>query len=279
MAILLSPVLMNPKQPEFVLSTSNYTKKYYMKHNIAHFYQFTAEAHSMGVIPDACIDILFSKKNGYIVSRIAGTRFEKGDAFTDINSEYFGVRFMPGYNPFSQVIKLSELVNSEELFDSIINHYGRSEAFLEKLFFSENLDDKIAVFMDFFLSNTQSFMEDQHSLTYAIRHKILASNGDIRLSQLSDYTGYSERYLNKKIHEDFGMNPKNLIRFIRFQQSVNHLVETMDDFKGMNAALESGFYDQSHYIKEFKKLSGHTPTSYIENLNNHSYSQKLHVIK
>lgn len=278
MANYYSPVLMNPKQPEFVLSTTNYTKRYFMKYNIAHFYQFTAEAHSMGVIPDACIDILFSRKNGYIVSRIAGTRFEKGDAFTDIHSEYFGVRFMPGYNPFSNVIKLSELVNSEELFDSIINHYCKSEAFLERLFFSESLDDKIAVFMDFYLSNTQCFMEDPHSLSYAIRNRILQTNGDIRLSQLSDYTGYSERYLNKKIHEDFGMNPKNLIRFIRFQQSINHLVATMDDFKGMTAAQENGFYDQSHYIKEFKLLSGHTPTSYIENLTSHSYSTILHVL-
>lgn len=49
---------LNPKQPEFVLATSTYSKKCLMNYNISHFYTFTAEADKMGVIPDACIDIL-----------------------------------------------------------------------------------------------------------------------------------------------------------------------------------------------------------------------------
>lgn len=269
---------LNPKQPEFVLATSNYMKKYFMKYNIAHFYQFTAESNSMGVIPDACIDILFEKKNGKIISRIAGTRFEKGEALTELNSEYFGVRFMPGYNPFSKHIKLSELANNEEIFDTIITSYDEKERLLEDMFFANSFEDKINVFLNYYTKHSVRTTEDKNSLQFILRDKIIQSNGDIKLSDLSSYTGYSERYLNKKIHEEFGMNPKSLIRFIRFQKSVSSLIETIDCVSCIDTGLESGYYDQSHFIKEFKKLSGSTPSNYIENLLRHSYDKKLHVL-
>lgn len=268
---------LNPKQPEFVLATSDYRKKYIMKSNIAHFYQFTAESTSMGVIPDACIDILFEKKDGKLITRIAGSRFEKGNAATEINSEYFGLRFMPGINPVSDNMKLSELVNNEECFDEMITSNDEKERLLENMYFAETFEEKISVFMNYYGKQCERETENKNSLTYFLRTKIMQANGDLKLADLCNLTGYSARYLNKKIHEDFGMNPKSLIRFIRFQKSVSTLIDTINDLNCLDTALDTGFYDQSHFIKEFKVLSGLTPTSYIENLLLHSYDKKLHI--
>lgn len=268
---------LNPKQPEFVLATSSYTKKYFMNYNIAHFYQFTAESDRMGVIPDACIDILFVKKDGKIMTRIAGTRFEKGEATTEKNGEYFGVRFMPGFNPASRKITLSELVDHEENFENMITLSDEKERLLESMYDTVSFEEKINIFLDFY-NNTCDCEEDKNSLKYVLRNEIIKSNGDIKLSELSILTGYSQRYLNKKVHEDFGMNPKSLIRFIRFQKSINDLIKTLNDVHCIDTALDSGYYDQSHFNKEFKQLSGLTPTHYIENLLLHSYDKKLHIL-
>lgn len=269
---------LNPKQPEFVLATSDYSKKYLMKYNLAHFYQFTAETDKMGVIPDACVDILFWKKDGKMKTKIAGTFLEKGVTDTDLKCEYFGVRFLPGINPVNGIVKLGELVNNEENFEDMITSYEDKEVLLENMYFSNSFEDKIQVFMNYYVKQYDKQVEDNYSLKSVLRNEIIKSSGNLKLTDLSAYTGYSERYLNTKIHEDFGMNPKSLIRFIRFQKSVSNLISTIHSVNSTDTALESGYYDQSHFIKEFIKFSGLTPVGYIDNLLRNSYDKKLHVI-
>jgi len=268
---------LNPKQPEFVLATSNYTKKIVMQYNIAHFYQFTAESNKLSVIPDACIDILFWKKDGKLFTKLAGTFLEKGESEADINSEYFGVRFLPGFNPAENYLSLSEIVNCEWDFDHLIAVDQRDQL-LENMFFAQTFDEKISIFMNYYLTPAHIQAEDPHSLKVYLRNEIIKSNGNIKLYDLSKMTGYSERYLNTRVHEDFGMNPKNLIRFIRFQKAIGNLTDTIGYTRCINAALDSGYFDQSHFINEFKKFSGTTPTSYIDHLLYNSYNTKLHVI-
>ncbi|MHB8065751.1 MAG: helix-turn-helix domain-containing protein [Ruminiclostridium sp.] len=270
---------LNPKQPEFVLATSDYSKKYCMKYNISHFYHFTAETDKMGVIPDACIDILFWKKDGKVKTKIAGTFLQKGETTVDLKCEYFGVRFLPGVNPVSDIIKLCELVNNEENFEAMITTYDDRERLLEHMYFANSFEDKIQAFMHYYVKHCEDKqIENKNSFKNVIRNQILTSNGSLKLAHLSEYTGYSERYVNQKIHEEFGMNPKNLIRFIRFQKSVSNLINSIYSVNCTDTALEAGYYDQSHFIKEFIKLSGLTPTGYIKNLLGNSYDMKLHVI-
>lgn len=161
---------LNPKQPEFVLASTSYTKKFLLDCNIAHFYQFTAESDKMGVIPDACIDILFLKKDGKVSTRIAGTRFEKGEAFTQRNGEYFGVRFMPGFNPVANIIQLSELVNHEETFEDMITLKDEKERLLENMFEANTFDEKINIFMKFYKNVCLNKLDDNNNLKYFLRN-------------------------------------------------------------------------------------------------------------
>ncbi|MDF2656541.1 MAG: DNA-binding protein AraC-type [Bacillota bacterium] len=267
-----------PKQPEFVLSTSKYTKKLYMQYGISHFYQFTSEATKMGVIPDACIDILFCKKDGRLESRIAGSRLSKGEVDNDLNCEYFGVRFMPGVNPAKETVALHEIVNSEMNFKDMIPSCNEKDQLLEQLYLADTFEERIGAFMNYYRQHYNDPLEDTHSLKYFLQTEIIKANGDMKISELSALSGYSERYLNKKIHEDFGLNPNHLIRFIRFQKAVGNLTSTLDHLSGVDTALESGYYDQSHFIKDFRKFSGETPMRYIHNLQCHSYGKKLYII-
>ena len=269
---------LSPRQPEFVLATTNYSKKCIMKYNLSHFYQFTAESDHMGVIPDACIDMLFWEKDGVMKAKAAGTLLEKGTAKTELNCQYFGVRFLPGVNPVAGNVKLNELVNNEISLEDMLTSSGEREGLLERMYEAGSFHEKTEVFLEFYLKYFYNHGEDKNSLKYVIHQQILNSDGSLKLSELSSYTGYSERYLNQKIHEDFGMKPKNLIRFIRFQKSVSRLVETIHCANGADAALASGYYDQSHFIKEFVKMSGFTPSAYVDTLLGNAYDKKLHVI-
>lgn len=74
------------------------------------------------------------------------------------------------------------------------------------------------------------------------------------------------------------MNPKNLIKIIRFQKTISNLIETINDISCIDTALEFGYYDQSHFNKDFKKFTGLTPVNYVDNLLCNSYNKKLHIL-
>ena len=66
----------------------------------------------------------------------------------------------------------------------------------------------------------------------------------------------------KRIFADYiGANPKDYLRVVRFQKAL-HTMNIQSDISLTKLAYECGFYDQSHFIKEFKQFSGYTPTEY-----------------
>jgi AraC-like DNA-binding protein len=273
-----NPLLtLKPKQPEFVLATSDYKKRVLMQYNLAHFYQFHAEAPEMGVIPDACIDIIFCKKDERISARIAGSTLAKSTATTELHGEYFGIRFMPGVNPLSHQIKLSELVAKEENFEDLLPSQEEKERLFDGLFYAKSFEEKIKVFMDYYVNHYVLQTNTESVLKSIIKEQIHVSGGTLKLADLSLFTGYSERYLNKKINEDFGLNPKTLIKIVRFQKAIDTLTNDITRLNCLDTAIDSGYYDQSHFNRDFKKFTGLSPTEYIQNLLGNCYNKRLHI--
>ncbi|MDR1678380.1 MAG: helix-turn-helix domain-containing protein [Prevotellaceae bacterium] len=67
----------------------------------------------------------------------------------------------------------------------------------------------------------------------------------------------------KRIFAEYvGANPKDYLRVVRFQKAL-HILQLQPTISLTQLAYECGYYDQSHLIKEFKTLSGYTPTAYL----------------
>jgi AraC-like DNA-binding protein len=73
--------------------------------------------------------------------------------------------------------------------------------------------------------------------------------------------GLSTRQLHRQYRSRFGISPKTYFSILRFIQAKN-LLSTCPDMELSEIALESNYYDQAHFIKEFKRFSGFTPSSY-----------------
>ena len=58
-----------------------------------------------------------------------------------------------------------------------------------------------------------------------------------------------------------GANPKDYLRIVRFQKAL-HCLQMQPHGSLAQLAYECGYYDQPHFIKEFKQFSGYTPTEY-----------------
>ncbi|MBL8183270.1 MAG: helix-turn-helix transcriptional regulator, partial [Blastocatellia bacterium] len=58
-----------------------------------------------------------------------------------------------------------------------------------------------------------------------------------------------------------GVTPKSCLRIMRFQQTVA-TIDAASNPDWSEIALAAGFYDQSHFIRDFKHFSGFTPDDY-----------------
>lgn len=84
------------------------------------------------------------------------------------------------------------------------------------------------------------------------------------LRALSHKTGYSERWLQKKYREIFGLSFKQLQTNQRFLQTLSALNRSLDkpQVSLSELALAQGYFDQAHFIKEFRRFTGLTPSQY-----------------
>lgn len=80
-------------------------------------------------------------------------------------------------------------------------------------------------------------------------------NKAVTVKELSARLNLSTRYLNRVFHESFGIAPKRFLRIIRFHHALTQLQK-----EGLGiVALKNGYYDQSHFTREFKEMSCLSP--------------------
>ncbi len=99
--------------------------------------------------------------------------------------------------------------------------------------------------------------------------KIISSGGMASVRELAGTVNYSERHLNRIFCRHMGINIKTFSRIIR----LNHVLFKLNTTRcsPTEISAQSGFYDQSHFIQEFKALCGITPENYIKNMSDFSY--------
>jgi AraC-like DNA-binding protein len=90
---------------------------------------------------------------------------------------------------------------------------------------------------------------------------ILNAHGPIRLAALSRDMGHSERWLRARFTERLGVSPKTFASIVRFQSCFRALLRDKRGFL-QGGHYYNRYYDQAHFIKEFKRFMGHSPSRY-----------------
>ena len=87
------------------------------------------------------------------------------------------------------------------------------------------------------------------------------TKGEFRISELADYCEVSVRQLERGFRHVIGTSPKVFARTVRFQEAQQRLLFDPDaDLTSL--AYECGYFDQAHFIKDFKAFVDKTPTEY-----------------
>ena len=93
-------------------------------------------------------------------------------------------------------------------------------------------------------------------------NKILQSPHQITIKRLSDKVGFSQKHFIQMFKENVGLTPKAFLKILRFQKAIQE-IETCKKINWSGIAYETGYYDQAHFINDFKNFSGFTPQQYL----------------
>ncbi|HEV2480488.1 MAG TPA: DUF6597 domain-containing transcriptional factor [Puia sp.] len=96
--------------------------------------------------------------------------------------------------------------------------------------------------------------------------RITDTRGLTTVAQLEKETGYSARWLHRKFSEHLGTGAKNLAEIVRFKQFY-HAYSTGIPPEMLKQYIYQYYYDQSHFLRAFKRFTGTTPTELQNGLN------------
>ena len=98
---------------------------------------------------------------------------------------------------------------------------------------------------------------------------IMNYGGKVPIADISNDIGISNRYLERLFQKKLGISPKLFSSVIRFQQ-VFKFFEIPGPISLTGIAYRTGYYDQSHFNREFKRFAGISPHQYIQE--NHPFT-------
>jgi AraC-like DNA-binding protein len=99
--------------------------------------------------------------------------------------------------------------------------------------------------------------------TRAAVHRTLAARGRVGVRETSRWLGWSARRLERRFRAEVGVSPKVFARIVRLQEAVRELGNA-EAASGAHVAQACGYSDQTHFIRDFSDLTGHTPARHDE---------------
>ncbi|MDB5286778.1 MAG: hypothetical protein JWR05_1727 [Mucilaginibacter sp.] len=93
---------------------------------------------------------------------------------------------------------------------------------------------------------------------------IKGNSAENNLGYVAARHGITTRYLHRLIYQNTGLSPTFFNKINRFQYSLKLISKNQLPFTAIG--YESGYFDQSHFIRDFKSFTGLTPSDYLLNI-------------
>jgi len=170
-------------------------------------------------------------------------------------SDVVGIHFKPGgLRPFAG-LPMAELLNRHIPLSEL---WGTAaEELLERLSDAGTAEERF----DLLERLLPSFAGRPLERSSAIRYALTQLQEGRRVAELVERIGLSHGYLDRLFKNEIGLTPKRIGNLIRFQGTLGRM-ERGVDLDWAEVALACGYYDQSHWIKDFRRFSGLSPLQY-----------------
>lgn len=207
------------------------------------------------VVADGCIDIYFDlndPSDNYVMGFCRKyTEFPLENVF-----HYVGVRFLPTMFPQLFKVDASQLSNRYEKLETVV---PATAQFIANRFHQGMTPDMMAALFDqWFLGVLTDVSFDEDNRLYEAIGIILQQSGVLNVEADLD-TGISPRQLRRLFEFYIGDTPKVFSKVVRFQNILRAKPSTQS-LRNNKLFFDVGYYDQAHFIKEFRNFYGVTPS-------------------
>lgn len=219
---------------------------------------------------DACPELLFhysglfdelydnGKKEKSFTAGVHGQTHFTRKFYIDKGFGIFGVYLFP--HAITHIFGIPANVISNEMPD--LNDLLGSEANeLEFKIANARCHDQRRVIIEDFIAQKRSSITQEKLPVFRCIRTIIKNKGQTKVKQMAKDCFLSERQFERQFLKYSGFTPKMFSRIVRFQSAMTHYGKREKSLTEI--ALETGYYDQSHFIHDFKEFSGHLPSEYF----------------
>lgn len=133
------------------------------------------------------------------------------------------------------------------------------ESFADYLAEQKSNDQRIHLVENLLLSRLRTTSLDDRMIL-AIR-EIHGHQGMYKISELADKVCMSIDAFEKAFRKNVGFSPKRYASLVRLNEIVR---KGLSDKNLSRTAIEAGYFDQSHFYKDFRRFTGRTPVEFAQ---------------
>jgi len=201
------------------------------------------------IAADACIDLVANLDDGMIgFAGMSKTNFHHKMSLPE---RFLGARLMPGAFHRLSGLPASSVMDDFLPIESVLRDFDK------EYFFSLSFHKAKDYFKAFLMNVTGKLVPDRHTMLF----NSLAEDTPSNAGELYRRLGYGPRKCQRLFSKHYGIPPKMALSILRFQKCLYYL--TVKDVDPADVLDVTEYYDQPHFINDFKRYMGITPMELI----------------
>jgi AraC-like DNA-binding protein len=196
------------------------------------------------------------------VARVVGIVTGRFTVRLEREGRVFGIKFRPGaFYPFV-CNPIAELTDQSRSLTAIFGDVGQA---YERDIRATQEDAQCIAIAGEFLRACQPDPDPVITPINEVIEQIIADPTIHKVDDLVAKTYFSKRTLQRLFHQYVGVSPKWVINRFRLHEAADR-VATGQNIDWAKLAVDLGYYDQAHFIKDFKAIVGCTPLEYARSV-------------
>ncbi len=246
---------------DFLYILPNRLLQPYISHYTITFPNVNTISRDYSVIPNGGSTLVYTFDGNNIGNRFYGpaTRISKVGKMANRSDLLLIISFRPcGAAQFLRIDQY-EISNSMLPFDTVELRLHKS---IKDVFdYSVSVQDIVSRLDSIFLQ----YIDNETAGRFVLGLRDTICNGSfMSVNELSEYTHFSERHLRRVFGQYSGTSLKTYLRLARMNRAIKLIKRDSENIT--QAAVNAGYYDQSHFIHEFRSFCGITPSYYIKKM-------------
>lgn len=205
------------------------------------------------------VQVVFERENTKIWGVVTGkfSRTIKG------RGKVFGIKFRPGgFYPFCKS-PVSSFTDDTATLDRVFDvNTGKMEKWILESDDKEKMVERGEAFVRQFVPAEDERVPFINTIIDAVREDINL----IKVDQLAEQFNISERSIQRMFKRYVGVSPKWVIKRYRLHEVAGKLSEN-EHIDWAELAVDLGYFDQAHFIRDFKTIVGESPGRYSDRIN------------